>query len=85
VGWDAGLWLVKILAPARCGLRLLSISQGEYRGIWISIVVGWLVKVTILMNNAIGDLLCCYYLVGTRTYTSVDYTHVSPLHFLVQY
>jgi hypothetical protein len=29
VEWDAVSWLVKILAPARCGLRLLFISQGD--------------------------------------------------------
>jgi hypothetical protein len=74
VGWDAGLWLVNILAPARCGLRLLFIPHGDYRGICIAVVVGWLVKITFFMNNAVGRLLCCYYLVRTHTYTSLDYT-----------
>jgi hypothetical protein len=84
VGWDAGSWLVKILASAKCWLRLLFIPQGEYRRIWTDVVVGWLEKVNFLMNNAVGGLLCCYYLVGTRTYTRLDYTHVLALHFLVQ-
>jgi hypothetical protein len=57
MGWDAGSWLVKILAPARSGLRLLFIPQGEYRGIWIAAVVGWIASVIFLMNNAVGGLL----------------------------
>jgi hypothetical protein len=75
VGWDAGLQLVKILASAKCGLRLLFTPQGEYRGIWIgrwwlvrglgiAIVMGGRV-VTSVINNAVERLLCCCYFVNT--------------------
>jgi hypothetical protein len=32
VGCDAGLWLVKICAPARCGLRLFVFTSGRLQG-----------------------------------------------------
>jgi hypothetical protein len=34
-------FLLLLFAPAKCGLRLLFIPQGDCRGIWIAVVVGW--------------------------------------------